>query len=162
MRPGVLLLAVSLAALGCGEEPASWTAPPKEAPPFELATLEGEVHRLEDFRGAPLIVDFWATWCAPCVGQIPVLNRALEEYGPEGVRLVGISVDHEGPDVVAAFAEEQGIAYPILLGDEALAQRYGALGFPALFVIDGEGRIDSVHFGVVSWDELVESLAAVR
>jgi peroxiredoxin len=156
-------VAASLLAGGCaGEETAGWLAPPKEAPPFALEDLEGKLHSLEDFRGKPLVVDFWATWCAPCVQQVPVLNRLVQDYGPQGVAVLGISVDHADRSVVADFAQEHQMAYPVLLGDEALAQRYGALGFPALFVIDAEGRIDSVHFGVASWDELEGALSEVR
>ena len=64
--------------------------------------------------------------------------------------VLGVSVDAGDPGVVAAFAEEQEIAYPVLLGDESLAQRYGALGYPSLYVVAPDGRIDSAHVGVVS------------
>jgi len=148
---GSLLLVVA-----CG-------APPGEegdaeiAPAFDLASLAGPKVSLESLKGRPAVIDFWATWCAPCVRQIPVLNALREKRG-EDVSVIGISVDADGAEAVALFAEEHGIAYTVLFGDEGLAQAFGARGFPTLFVLDAEGAIREAHVGVASLDELEEAL----
>ena len=148
-----LLVALLLA---CG---APQTAPGElePAPAFDLESLAGPKVSLASLRGRPAIIDFWATWCAPCVRQIPVLNALLDKRGDE-VAVIGISVDVDGADAVAPFAEEHGIEYTVLFGDEALAQDFGARGFPTLFVLDAEGSILEAHVGVASLDELEEAL----
>ncbi|MBW2242500.1 MAG: TlpA family protein disulfide reductase [Deltaproteobacteria bacterium] len=130
----------------------------ERAPGFDLATLDGRQVSLDSLAGRPAVIDFWATWCAPCIRQIPVLNALQAEYGG-GVSVVGIAVDTSGAEVVAPFAEEHEMAYTVLLGDERLAQAYGALGFPTLFVLDGEGRIVEAHVGIVTMEELQDALA---
>ena len=131
------------------------------APAFSLETLEGTSLALADLAGKTVVIDFWATWCAPCVYQIPVLN-ALHQSAGEDLAVLGVAVDADGAEAVGDFAEEHAIAYPVLLGDEALARRYGAPGFPALAVVDPAGRIDSLHVGVVDGQELEAAIAQAR
>jgi cytochrome c biogenesis protein CcmG/thiol:disulfide interchange protein DsbE len=127
------------------------------APEFTLPDLLGNQISLADHRGRPLVVDFWATWCAPCIRQIPVLNAFQAAHYGE-VAVIGISVDTQGIEVVAPFAAEQDIQYPVLIGGESLAQEYGAFGFPSLYVIAPDGTIVSNHVGVVTREELEEAL----
>jgi len=138
---------------GVGEEPGP-------APAFELPALDGARVALEDLRGRPVVIDFWATWCPPCVQQIPVLN-AFQEAHPE-VAVLGIAVDVQGRKVVAPFAEEHGVRYRVLLGDEGLAQRFGVRGFPTLFVLDREGTVRVTHAGVIAAEALEDALASVQ
>ncbi len=130
------------------------------APDFALEALDGASVALADYRGQPIIIDFWATWCAPCVYQSPVLNAFWESHRDDGVMVFGVSVDAGGRESVEPFADEHEIRYPVLLGDEDLAQQFGALGFPTLYVVAPDGSIDSVHVGVVSEEELEVALAA--
>lgn len=129
------------------------------APDFSLERLRGEeTLSLADFRGRTLVIDFWATWCAPCLEQIPLLNAFAAEY--EQVAVVGVAVDAEGRRVVAPFAETHGINYPVLLGDEGLARRYGAPGFPSLAIVDPGGRMTSLHVGLIEPEALREAVEA--
>lgn len=157
-----LLLAAALASLGCDPLEAVPAAPQRddpvtEAPDFTLPQLGGGQQSLAALRGKPVIVDFWATWCAPCEKSIPVLVAFHEKYAGR-VHVLGVSVDWDR-EAVAPFAREHGMRYPVLFGDESLALDYGAPGFPALFVIDAEGKIAEAHVGVATLPELEAAVA---
>lgn len=152
-----LAAALALGLAGClAEEPLE--AGP--APPFTLPDLEGRPVSLESFAGRIVVVDFWATWCEPCKQQIPVLNY-FQRRNPE-VAVLGVAVDAGGREAVAPFAAEHGIEYAVLLGSESLARDYGVPGFPALVVVDAEGRLDSLHLGVITPEDLDEAVARAR
>ncbi|MEZ4279356.1 MAG: TlpA disulfide reductase family protein [Myxococcota bacterium] len=148
--------------LGCeGGEPVT-VDPLGPAPGFRLPLISGGELDLESLRGRLVVLDFWATWCAPCEVQMPILDALWREAGDEGVMVVGISVDTDPPAEVAAWVAERGFDYPIALGDQALAMRYGVLGFPSLVLVDREGRIQARHTGVWRRDEIDAHLEAIR
>ena len=118
------------------------------APDFQLPDLAGGEVKLAGLRGRPVVIDFWATWCAPCERQIPVLNAFHEKYG-ERIPVLGISVDAD-PNVVPRFVAEHAIRYRVLLGDEGLAHDFGVRGYPWLFVLRPDGTVLSAHVGVIS------------
>ena len=157
----VLTLALALLAVACSDENAPGGGEPPAravAPEFTLPDLFGNEISLSDQRGRPVILDFWATWCAPCVQQIPVLN-AFQAAHPAEVVVLGVSVDAQGIEVVAPFADEHDIEYTVLLGSESLAQEYGVFGFPSLYVITPDGSIAASHVGVITEEELEEAVA---
>ncbi|HEX2484813.1 MAG TPA: TlpA disulfide reductase family protein [Myxococcota bacterium] len=149
----------ALLALGCRVEEGRDAAAPRPAPDFALPDLAGATVSLAELRGKPAVIDFWATWCTPCEFQIPVLNALHERHG-ERISVVGVAVDAGGREVVAPYAAEHRIRYRVLLGDEALAQRFGAIGFPTLFVLRADGTIDSTHVGIVDAEELEAAVEA--
>jgi thiol-disulfide isomerase/thioredoxin len=131
----------------------------ERVPDVRLADVDGVVRSLSDWSGRSLIVNFWATWCAPCRREIPLLGRLQERYGPEGFQVVGIAADYR--DKVVEYARQARIAYPLLIGEqEALdaAAAFGVevVGFPFTIFADRQGRIIACHVG-----ELTEPVARV-
>jgi thiol-disulfide isomerase/thioredoxin len=136
----------------------------REAPDFTRPLLSGPDFVLSEHRGKTVIVDFWATWCGPCEVQMPVLN-ALWKYREQGrtdLMIVGVSVDTDPVEKVAAWIEEREFVYPIVLGDQDLAQRYGVIGYPTLVIIDPLGGIHTQDVGVLSRPELEAILDEIR
>jgi thiol-disulfide isomerase/thioredoxin len=131
----------------------------RAAPGFALASLDGDLVRSDELAGKTLVLDFWATWCPPCEFQVPELNRFWEAHQADGDVLVfGISVDTEGPEVVREWVTQKGVAYPILVGGEELARRFGALGFPTLYVVAPDGTIELSHVGLIELADLEGAL----
>ncbi len=160
------VLAVALAVLGCSLEPSSddaGEASRSPVPDFALADLQGNEVRLSSLRGKTVVIDFWATWCAPCIFQIPELNAFYNAHRDDpGVAVLGVSVDFDGIEVVEPYAREQNIQYPVLLGSESLARKFGAPGFPWLLIVGPDGTHASDHVGFVERDELEKIVAAAR
>jgi len=134
------------------------------APAFEGRTLDGQPVSLRDLRGRVVVLNVWATWCAPCVQEMPALERLHRALAPEGLAVIGVNVDAaptllEGAglrleDRVAAFVEELGLTFPIWLDSErAIEKAYRITGLPTTFVIDRNGRIVRQDRGAVAWDE---------
>lgn len=120
------------------------------APAFKVKTLSGDVVDVGTLKGKPLVVNFWATWCAPCREEIPGFVRLQRRYGPRGLRFVGIAIDQ--PDKVAEFAREFRINYPLLTGGletmELLRQSGDRAGvLPYTLVIDRRGNLISQEPG---------------
>lgn len=118
------------------------------APDFELQNLSGKTVRLSDFAGQVRIVDFWATWCLPCRQGIPHFQALYETYKDKGVTIIGISLDHEGFDVVRSFAKKMGITYPTVMGHVETAQAFGDVRvIPTAFLIDQKGFVVKKYVG---------------
>ena len=128
---------------------------PELLPDFTLATLEGPPRALSSFDHPSLIVNFWATWCAPCRREIPLLRQLRTERGARGVEVVGVAVDFR--EDVLKYAKDIGLDYPLLIGEEdgvAAADLFGvSTAFPFTIFADGQRRIVAVKIGELHADE---------
>ena len=130
---------------------------------FALPDLDGTVRQLSDWNGKGRLVNFWATWCAPCRREIPLLKKTQKEHGGDGIQVIGIAVDF--PEQVVAYAEEAQFNYPILVGQEdamAAAEASGIdfIGMPFTMVIAPDGELIKTHIGEIV-EVHIESIVAV-
>jgi len=150
---GLSLAMVSLAALlwqpeisAAGET--NRVASARLAPGWELTDLAGKTVHSADFKGKVVILDFWATWCPPCRAEIPDFIKLQNKYSAQGLAIVGVSVDQATLKTVKAFAEKNGINYPIVLTDKTIEDAFGGIdGLPTTFIIDRAGCIVKQHLG---------------
>jgi thiol-disulfide isomerase/thioredoxin len=134
-------------------------------PQFQLADRDGQMRSLQDWPDRALIVNFWATWCAPCRREIPLLQQLQRDHAAEGFQVVGIAVDFR--DKVLAYADEMQIEYPLLIGeqealDAAAAFGVATVGLPFTVFSDRQGRIVTAHLGELTAAEADLILDAVR
>jgi peroxiredoxin len=128
----------------------------RAAPEFELKTLDGRAVKLSDFRGKPVVVNFWATYCGPCRVEMPWLIDLYKQYRSQGLEIVGVSMDDDGEQQrVADFVREIGANYTILLGNHTVGDAYGGARFlPQTFFINRDGQITGSATGMKSKSEL--------
>ena len=120
------------------------------APDFTLPTIDGKQLKLSDYKGKVVIIDFWATWCPPCRKGIPDLIELKKKYGSKGLEVIGISLDTDTKAQVAGFAKTQGMNYPVVYGNQTVAQLYGGIeAIPTSFVIDKQGKIVASYQGLM-------------
>lgn len=124
------------------------------APAWKLQDLDGKTVSSDDFKGKVVILDFWATWCAPCRVEIPGLIELQAKYQKQDLVVIGISLDEGGVDTVKPFVKKTGFNYPVALADDKVQQAFGGIdALPMTFVIDRQGRIVTKHLGLTEKDE---------
>lgn len=117
------------------------------APDFTVTDIHGKKLSLADYRGKVVLLDFWATWCAPCLEEIPHFVEMQQQLGAQGFQTIGISMD-DGPKPVLQFYQDHKLNYPVAVGDAKLADSYGGiLGLPVTFVINRDGQIRKKFVG---------------
>ncbi|HEX5234438.1 MAG TPA: TlpA disulfide reductase family protein [Silvibacterium sp.] len=137
----------------------------KMAPPFTLKDTAGRRVSLADYKGKAVIVDFWATWCAPCKVEIPWLEQFHNQYAGQGLEILGVSEDNLDPDDKAKLSEEKKdiadkaaqlkINYPVLIDDASVSSPYGGIdGLPTTFFIDRSGKVVASTVGLAPRDTI--------
>lgn len=112
------------------------------APDFALADVDGNLVRSSSFNGQVVLVNFWATWCPPCLAEIPNLQALHGAYQAKGFQVIGIAIDSGGAKSVKAFVRKMGMSYPVLMGNDKVARDYGGIvGVPTTFLVDRSGAI---------------------
>ncbi len=120
----------------------------QRAPDFTLLDLQGNPTRLADFQGRPVIINFWATWCAPCRIEMPELQDAFERYAGDGLVILALNREEELETVRQYFDDDLGLTFTALLDRKAeVADSYGVFNMPTTFFVSGAGEITAVHRG---------------
>jgi peroxiredoxin len=132
------------------------------APAFAIMDGDGRKRSLADYRGKIVVLDFWATWCAPCKRVMPKLQKLHDDYADRGVVVIGISCKERPGGDPKGYMDKQGYTYGLLVDGNAAADAYGASAIPTLYVIDGEGKVIHSHRGANQslFDEMVAVIAA--
>jgi thiol-disulfide isomerase/thioredoxin len=131
----------------------------KAAPDLILTRVDGSgTLALAEQKGKVVLVDLWATWCAPCIKELPHLQALSERFGPEDFLMLGVVLESGEPEEVQAFIAEKQIRYPQVLGEEGTKESFGPfLGYPTKYLIDREGRVVKRYFGMIG-DELADDV----
>jgi len=157
---GIIALAFVVAEFMSGQAHAAEPRVNASAPDFELENLAGEHVRLSELRGKPVLLNFWATWCAPCVLEMPNIRKFYEKY-PEQFDVLAINADESRLDV-ERFAKDMGLTFDVLLDPGGKAQQlYQIRGYPASFFVDSQGVIRAQHVGMMTEDNLADYLLKV-
>lgn len=134
------LLAIFLAAF-------VWT---QAAQAFTLVDSQGKTHTLAQYKGKWVLVNFWATWCPPCLEEIPDLN-ALHENKKNNLVVLGVAMDYTDPQTVLQFAEQMMVSYPIILGNPRIAAQIGAIkGLPTTYLYNPQGKMVAYNVGALT------------
>src|SRR6056297_90526 len=132
---------------------------------FSLPDLAGQTRTLADWEGELRVINFWATWCAPCRREIPLLKEIQAQHGEAGVQVIGIAIDEAGP--VADYAAEMEFNYPVLIGQEdaiAAAESFGIdfLGLPFTLIVAPDGELLNVHVGEFNQQQAATMASVLR
>ena len=137
----------------------------KPAPEFTLEDLSGKKLSLSNYKGKALLINFWATWCAPCKIETPWLVELRNQYAPQGFEILGVSmddIDRGDPEKlnrekkeIARFVEQQHMPYPVLIDGDSISNPYGGLDdLPTSFFVDRNGTVVAAQMGLTSKDEI--------
>lgn len=161
-----LCIAVATSAFAAGGGDQGLTPLPERppAPAFDLQGPDGESVSLADFRGRPVIVNFWATWCPPCREEMPSMQRAWEQVRPEGIELIAVNVGEDAA-TIAQFTASHPVGFPLPMDvDMTVVQSWPVKGLPTTFVVDAEGRLAYRAEGEREWDApaLLDQVRALK
>jgi len=131
------------------------------APDFQLKDLDGQSVRLSDWRGRPVLINFWATWCGPCEVEMPAIQAAYDAHQEEGLVVLAIAVDDSAKNV-QGFFERHGLTFQSLMDDGTVSSAYQVFGLPTSYFVGSDGVITAVHTGPLTEDEIEEYLASSR
>ena len=123
------------------------------APDFSLRNLKGNYESLDSFRGQVVVLNFWATWCAPCRVEMPSFEKLYRRYRSEGVAVLAVTLDKNAGPKIKSFVDEYELSFPILLDEKGEVERlYPSMTIPFTYVIDSEGRVVARVDGAKNWD----------
>ena len=126
-----------------------------EAQDFTVDLLNGDTFQLSDYRGQVVLMNIWATWCAPCHDETPDFVDLYKQYRDQGLVILGVSIDEQGLSVVKPFMEKYDVNYPMVIDDGTIMDKYGpTMGIPTSYIIDKEGNLRYFALGALTEKEL--------
>jgi len=160
----LVLLLFSVCSPAQAQESLTPMQPPKPAPVFKLPDMDGEVFSLQQYRGKPVIINFWATWCPPCREELPSMNRAWQKIKDDNIAMIAINVG-EDEDTIFSFMGDYPIDFQMLMDQDGnTIKQWPIKGLPTTFVIDPQGRMAYRAIGGREWDanHLLDKIRALR
>ncbi len=128
------------------------------APDFTLRTPEGETIRLSDLKGRPVMINFWATWCAPCAVEMPALEETYRKYKDKGLVVLAVN-QAETPDKVTQYMRARDLTFPTVLDtDTSIAQLYRVTGYPTTWLVDRQGNLQQLRRGAFTSSAQIEAM----
>lgn len=119
----------------------------KEAPAFSLLDLNGQVHRLSDYRGKVVVINFWGTFCPPCREEMPAIQKQYEKWREKGLVVLGLNLN-ESAVTIQGFVRQTGVTFPILFDKDLLiAKKYNVTAYPTTFFVSPDGIIQNIFVG---------------
>ena len=151
----ILFILIPITLVSASEKQALHASPDKPvAPEFELKDIDGKVHKLSDYRGKVVIVNFWATWCPPCRFEIPSMERAQKKLANDNIIILAINIG-EDEDTIFEFIGDYNINFPILMDlDSSTIKNYPVVGLPTSYVVDPKGKTVYRAIGGREWDDV--------
>ena len=156
---GFLVFALLFAACGSGEPEPVNVVVGGQAPSFSLTSLDGTTVDSSALKGNVVVLNFWATWCQPCMSEIPELK---EVAASSKVKVIGIGLDQEGVTTLTPFVVNNGINYTVLVGDEEVFQRFNGAGIPYTLVLDPSQRIVKIYRGPTTKEDLERDFKTIN
>jgi thiol-disulfide isomerase/thioredoxin len=135
------------------------SAPPEGAINFTLPDLDGKINSFSQFYGKPVLLNIWATWCGPCVREIPDINQIYHEYKDKNIIVLGVSVDQNADVVKADLNGKLKIDYPIWIADEDFMKQFNITSIPMTLIINKEGKVVDQFVGMQSKETFIEGLS---
>ncbi len=130
---------------------------------FSWKDTQGHPQKLADYRGKWVLVNFWATWCSPCLTEIPDLIALHKAHKDKDLVVIGMALDYESPKVVLDFVKQHKMSYPVVLGDYKMARQIGSVEvLPTTYMFDPKGKLVSYHAGLISREDVEEYIRAAK
>jgi thiol-disulfide isomerase/thioredoxin len=136
--------------------------PGSAAPDFRLVDLAGREFRSSQLKGSIVVLDLWATWCEPCIADIPMFNRLHEKYAGSKVKVVGIAVQSGWAKDIQPHVARNGVKYLVLVGNEKITEQYVAVGFPLTYLIGHDGKVVKKYIGTLPDSEIGKEMDLER
>ncbi|HKN84547.1 MAG TPA: TlpA disulfide reductase family protein [Pyrinomonadaceae bacterium] len=154
----LFVIALSFSGCGTSERDPATVVIGSEAPSFSLTSLDGTTVKSSALKGSVVVLNFWATWCQPCMSEIPELKQMAAD---SKVKVIGIALDQDGEKTIKSFVASNNINYTVLVGDEEVFQRFNGVGIPYTLLLDPSQRIVKIYRGPTTKKAIEEDLKTI-
>ncbi len=136
---------------------------PAVAQQFSLTDASGKIHRLSDHLGKWVLVNFWATWCPPCLEEMPDLGALYDARRGKDLLVIGVAVEFQNPREVIEFADNMLVSYPVVLGDKKVTDQFARIrGLPTTLIYDPKGELVKSHLGAITRKQVEAIIGPAR
>ncbi|RNF40531.1 thiol-disulfide oxidoreductase ResA [Planococcus salinus] len=133
-----------------------------EAPDFVLVDLEGEQHRLSDYQGEGVFLNFWGTWCKPCAKEMPAMDRQYEVYKEQGVHVLAVNIAQSDFEV-QSFADQYGLSFPVVIDkSKSVMSAYNINPLPTTVLVNPEGKVEKIITGEMTEQDIESYMASIK